>query len=162
MNVFTGSKSKNGHKQNMEETTYVPFYSVYEEVYRNGYTEGKLPIVRDTDFRGYDLHTARHLAFGLVAKRWRIVNKLQNREVLPSEEPKLEIANTVADEESWNHFNQDDDVVWKIEITTGDNYPEDWLMVYNSEDDADKTVRRLLMEARLLSDYTMAKVVTTS
>ena len=172
----------------MEETTHVPFYSVFEEVYRHGRSKGKRPVIRHTDVCEDDLPTARALAFGLVAERMQLVKKTQSGgldfpraeliafrawDVETSSKMKFESTETLAEDivekvktgedgELWDHFNQGDDVVWKVEITTGENYPEDCFSVYDSERDTDKAIDRLLKEAMFLAKYAWVNVVTTS
>jgi hypothetical protein len=158
---------KNIHTQNMKIFNDQPLYSVFEEVYNHGRTKDKSPEISRTDICNDDIPYARPFALGLVAQRMNILNKMKNAQALPSDalvtfrswaienghDGDMELIQKVntGNERSFGQFNSDDDVVWKIIVTFGEDAQHSFL-VYNSENGNDEVLQDLLIEAMFLAD----------
>ena len=96
-----------------------------------------------------------------------ILNKIKNEQALPSDELEkfrawaiedgydkdVELAQKVKAgyEKPFGQFNADDDVVWSVEVTFGEDAQHS-ILVYDSEEDSGAAIEGLLSEAIFLSD----------
>ncbi len=151
----------------MKRIDDAPVYSVFEEVYRHGRNKDKSPVKGHTDVCNDDLAKARAFAFGLVAERMNILNKSKNEQALPSDaleefrawaiedgyDKDIELAQEVKAgfEKPFRQFNSDDDVVWTVEVTFGEDAQHN-ILVYDSDEDSGAAIEGLLSEAIFLSD----------
>lgn len=152
-------------------------YRIKEKIYRLGYYEGAHPLVRDIDVCiEYDPIRARTYAFAFVAERMLALNKTKDERLSASEEletfrawelqheEEVEAVEAVAtkddfaeDGKPFDHFDVADIVSWTIELVTGEEM-SDCFVVFWSEDDIPSAVDRQLKEAMFLSEYTSAQV----
>ena len=151
----------------MKRIDNAPVYSVFEEVYRHGRTEDKAPAKGHIDVCNDDIAKARAFAFGLVAERMNILNKSKNEQALPSDaleefrtwaiedgyDKDIELVQEVRAgfEKPFRQFNSDDDVVWTVEVTFGEDAQHN-ILVYDSDEDSGAAIEGLLSEAIFLSD----------
>ena len=152
----------------MVETDYKPYYKVIEKIFNPGqgaiesYRVHFIVVAESTPLK------ARVMAFGLVAERMLDFGKLSNLKLAERLEnyihwPKpmiLDENRIYPDREplkGYHKFRINDEVLWKIELHTGPEL-EDMFVVYRSDEDTIDVAARLVQEGMFLSQYINAKM----